>query len=385
MRKVLCGLLLLLAATLALWLVILDRQGRLVWDHWDEVKRGILYRSGQLTSAQLAQAVKRYDIRTVVNLQWPGDEMVEERSLAASLGVDFVNLPMPGDGFGEEWEFREILQILDDPARRPVLVHCARGTCRTGAAVGIYRLERDGWTLDDVATEMRRQTYRAGWLPGYIYALAKNKPALAGAGPSGSKTETGGERRALRRPPVSSETAEVGAMRRQAARLRTFRWDLPAHRVFTLGSRTWARLAIVALGLGFVITGADNLDLGPIEARLGLASREHFGPLGQVLGYWAPDLWPAEVLPSRALSLLQPVGESSSGAVRWPAAIAGVLAGLILVKGMARRQGKARGGIRRSLLVRNHRIDRSLGRHRGRLDPGTGHDCRDRADHDPRA
>ena len=83
---------------------------------------------------------------------------------------------MPGDGFGEEWQFREILKITDDPHRRPVLVHCARGTCRTGAAVALYRFERDGWTLEDVATEMRRQTYHYGWLPGYVYAMAKNKP-----------------------------------------------------------------------------------------------------------------------------------------------------------------------------------------------------------------
>ena len=33
--------------------------------------------------------------------------------------------------------------------------------------------------IDDVAVEMRRQTYRYGWLPGYIYAMAKNKPASA--------------------------------------------------------------------------------------------------------------------------------------------------------------------------------------------------------------
>jgi hypothetical protein len=183
MRKVLWGIIPLLAAALAAWLVVLDRQGRLVWDHWDEVKRGILYRSGQLTSAQLTRAVEQYNIRTVINLQWPGEEMVEERALASALGVDFVNFPMPGDGFGEEWEFREILKILDDPERRPALVHCARGTCRTGAAVAIYRLERDGWTLDDVAAEMRRQTYRTGWLPGYIYAVAKNKPAAAGPRP----------------------------------------------------------------------------------------------------------------------------------------------------------------------------------------------------------
>jgi protein tyrosine/serine phosphatase len=183
MRKLLYGLLFLAVAVPAGWLIVLDRQGRLVWDHWDEAKRGVLYRSGQLTGDQLTAAIKRHGIRTVINLQMPGDELAAERDLCARLGVDFVNLPMPGDGFGEEWQFREILKITDDPQRRPAVVHCARGTCRTGAAVAIYRFERDGWTLEDVATEMRRQTYRYGWLPGYIFAMAKNKPALAGPRP----------------------------------------------------------------------------------------------------------------------------------------------------------------------------------------------------------
>jgi protein-tyrosine phosphatase len=183
MRKVIFGLIPVAAALLAAWLVVLDRQGRLVWDHWDEAKRGVLYRSGQLTRDQLTEAVRRHNIRTVVNLQMPGPEMDAERALAARLKVDFVNLPMPGDGFGEEWQFREILKIVDDPARRPVLVHCARGTCRTGAAVAFYRFERDGWTIDDVAVEMRRQTYKYGWLPGYMYAMAKNKPSSSGPRP----------------------------------------------------------------------------------------------------------------------------------------------------------------------------------------------------------
>src|SRR5262249_10887644 len=137
----------------------------------------------QLSGDQLTEAVKRHRIRTVINLQLPGPELDAERALAARLGVDFVNLPMPGDGFGEEWQFREILRIVDQPEHRPVLVHCARGTCRTGGAVAMYRFERDGWTIDDVAVEMRRQTYRYGWLPGYMYAMARNKPTL-GASPA---------------------------------------------------------------------------------------------------------------------------------------------------------------------------------------------------------
>ena len=164
------------AAALAIWLTVEIRRDRVVWDHWDVVKPGVLYRSGQLRPEQLAAAVKRYGLRTVVNFQVPSSRVKAERELARKLGVDFMNLPMPGDGFGQEAQFREVLKACDDPSRRPVLVHCARGTCRTGAAAALYRFERDGWTVDDVAAEMERQTYRDGWLTGYLYAMVKSKP-----------------------------------------------------------------------------------------------------------------------------------------------------------------------------------------------------------------
>jgi protein tyrosine phosphatase (PTP) superfamily phosphohydrolase (DUF442 family) len=178
MRKILLGLIILVCVAVASWMIVLDRQNRLHWDHWDVVKPGILYRSGQLSSTQLTEAVRRYAIRTVVNFQLPGMEMETERALAGKLGIGFVNLPMPGDGFGEEAQFRKVLEVIDDPERRPVLVHCARGTCRTGSAVALYRFERDGWTIQDVAAEMKRQTYRDGYIPGYIYAMVKTKPSL---------------------------------------------------------------------------------------------------------------------------------------------------------------------------------------------------------------
>jgi protein tyrosine/serine phosphatase len=158
------------------WATVESRQNRLVWDHFDVVKHGVLYRSGQLLPEQLRAAVERYGIRTVISFQYPGDIVESERATARALGIDFMNLPMTGDGFGKESQFREVLKATDDPDRRPVLVHCARGTCRTGSAVALYRFERDGWTIDDVSAEMKRQSYRDGWIPGYIYNMVSNRP-----------------------------------------------------------------------------------------------------------------------------------------------------------------------------------------------------------------
>lgn len=167
---------LFLLGVVATTLALRTNWDAIAWDHFDVVKQGVLYRSGQLTDTQLEAAVQRYGIRTVVNFLRPGRDVERERALARRLGVDFLSLPMPGDGFGREEQFRAVLESIDDPERRPVLVHCARGTCRTGAAVALYRYERDGWTVEDVAAEMKRQTYRQGWLAGYVYQMVRQRP-----------------------------------------------------------------------------------------------------------------------------------------------------------------------------------------------------------------
>ena len=171
------ALVVVVVATVGTWLGIETRRNRLVWDHFDVVKPNILYRSGQLNSDQLTAAIQRYGIKTVVNFQRTSPQVTRERLLARQMGVDFLNLPMTGDGFGHEPQFREVLKACDDPARRPILIHCARGTCRTGAATALYRFERDGWTIDDVSAEMERQSYKDGWLPGYVYEMVANRPS----------------------------------------------------------------------------------------------------------------------------------------------------------------------------------------------------------------
>ena len=150
----------------------------LIWDRFDTVKPGVLYRSGQLSEGQLREAIKRYGIRTVVNFQVKDKSVEQESAIAKELGISFLNLPMPGDGFGQEEQFREVLKAVDNPDQRPLLIHCARGTCRTGAAVALYRFERDGWSIDDVSDEMLRQSYKPGWLSGYIYGMLDRTPNM---------------------------------------------------------------------------------------------------------------------------------------------------------------------------------------------------------------
>lgn len=111
------------------------------------------------------------------------------------------------------------------------------------------------------------------------------------------------------------------------------------------------RFAVLGISLllaaGFVVLGGGSLDLGPDEARLGLAAGERLGPFGQVFGGWEPALWPGTVAPS----LIWAWGEGgfpTAASVRWPAVIAGIATGLILARRVLNTFG-TRAGVLMSL------------------------------------
>ncbi len=134
---------------------------RLAPKHWLTVTPGVLYRSGQLDPAQLAQVVDRYGIRTVVNLRAEheyvrSDWYAQEVATLAALGVAHVDLPMqagfpPSDEVLARW-----LDLLDDPVARPVLVHCEHGVIRTGIMVGLYEVEKLGLAVADARARFER-------------------------------------------------------------------------------------------------------------------------------------------------------------------------------------------------------------------------------------
>jgi hypothetical protein len=125
-----------------------------------------------------------------------------------------------------------------------------------------------------------------------------------------------------------------------AVRLRKLRFD-PTRAA--RGSDLGVLGAVLALLAGvFVLIGAGNRDLGPIESKLGLAAGAGLQPLGQVYGGWEPGLWPLPVALSSAWAWAEG-GWPTSAAVRWPAALAGVASGLILARSMARALGPRAG------------------------------------------
>jgi protein tyrosine/serine phosphatase len=174
--------LIVLAALLLLaGLAVLDGWRQSSWDNFGVVEPGRIYRSGRLRPAQLRAAIESYGLRTVVNLSAhddrPGD--VEEESLVRERGLTYLGETWPGDGVVPPEKLRWVAGVLADPAKQPILVHCARGTYRTGAAIASVRILRQGWSLESARGEMERYGFDPAKQPGLaelIEGLARSAP-----------------------------------------------------------------------------------------------------------------------------------------------------------------------------------------------------------------
>jgi hypothetical protein len=135
------------------------------------IEPGRVYRSGQLTAAGFDEAVRRFGLRTIINLQddYPDPDIyrsflnrdtVKESDLCAQLGVRFVCIcpdliSRREVGVGHPAAIDEFRAIMDDPASYPVLLHCKAGLHRTGCLAAVYRMEYQGWTPSEAYHELK--------------------------------------------------------------------------------------------------------------------------------------------------------------------------------------------------------------------------------------
>jgi len=132
---------------------------------------GKVYRSGCLTAEGFRDAIKKYNIKTVINLQEEAQDpdlpttyfnsrRVREsevcRSLGANLEFVFVDL-VPAEQVGTQRPagIDHFLQIMDNPANYPVLIHCKAGLHRTGVLSAVYRMEYQRWQPLEAWHELR--------------------------------------------------------------------------------------------------------------------------------------------------------------------------------------------------------------------------------------
>ena len=132
-----------------------------------------LYRSAQPTAEGMTNLVA-LGIKTVVNLRdnhSDSDEIGDLTLKARRIEIFTANMT---DKYVDEF-----LSIVDDTNAVPVLVHCQHGADRTGTMCAMYRILREGWTVDDAIDEMKNggYGYHSVWgnLPRFIRKSAEKR------------------------------------------------------------------------------------------------------------------------------------------------------------------------------------------------------------------
>jgi protein tyrosine phosphatase (PTP) superfamily phosphohydrolase (DUF442 family) len=109
-----------------------------------------LYRSAQ-PSVEGMKNLKAMGIETVINLR----SFHSDRDEIGDTGLAYEHIHMKA-WYAEEEDAVKFLQIVTNPKRSPVLVHCQHGADRTGTMCALYRIVVQGWTKEEALKEMMK-------------------------------------------------------------------------------------------------------------------------------------------------------------------------------------------------------------------------------------
>lgn len=133
--------------------------------HFAVVERGVLLRAGQPHVRDLEAIRTKHGLGAVFcargGTRHPlrGRWFRKQRAWCAAHGVHLEHVPFSDAKRPEVNVFDRFLALVDDQARRPVLVHCEQGFHRTGVLCAAYRLAISGWSVPQTLEEMSQHGF----------------------------------------------------------------------------------------------------------------------------------------------------------------------------------------------------------------------------------
>jgi protein tyrosine phosphatase (PTP) superfamily phosphohydrolase (DUF442 family) len=139
--------------------LLLGAAGFVAWNlatgNFHTVRPGRVFRSGQMRAGDLANKIRTHAIRTVLNLRGshPEDAWYRaERSAVLAAGVTEVDMALSSCEWMSRDQLRMLMRVLET-CEYPVLIHCWRGSERTGLVSALTELLRPEGTLDDARSQ----------------------------------------------------------------------------------------------------------------------------------------------------------------------------------------------------------------------------------------
>ena len=149
---------------IAVLAVVLIGTGKYVYDrhinhNFMAITEGKVYKSGVIPPDEIADYVKKYHIKSIVDLRFPGTgddvnnpevpaELTAEKEAIAKIpGVNYFN--DGSDQVPKQENLDKFFKIMDNQDNYPVLIHCYHGIGRAQMYSAIYRIEYEGFSNED--------------------------------------------------------------------------------------------------------------------------------------------------------------------------------------------------------------------------------------------
>ena len=149
-------------------LLVLVGTGKYVYDrhinhNFMTITEGKVYKSGVIPPDEIADYVKKYHIKSIVDLRFPGtgDDVnnpevpaeltVEKEAVAKIPGVNYFN--DGSDQVPNQKNLDIFFKIMDNKDNYPVLIHCFHGIGRAQMYSAIYRIEYEGFSNEEARSK----------------------------------------------------------------------------------------------------------------------------------------------------------------------------------------------------------------------------------------
>lgn len=133
--------------------------------NFETITEGKVYKSGVIPPNEIEDYVKKYKIKSIVDLRFPGtadlvnnpeipEELTAEQEAVAKIpGVTYFN--NGSDQVPKQENLDTFFKIMDNKENYPVLIHCYHGVGRAEMYSAIYRIEYEGMDKDEARTSTR--------------------------------------------------------------------------------------------------------------------------------------------------------------------------------------------------------------------------------------
>jgi len=152
-------------AVLVIIIIAKNNYDMYVAHNFEVISEGKVFKSGALPPDDIDDYVKKYNIKSIVDLRFPGtadlennpespSELNAEKEAVEKIkGVNYFNIG--SDQVPQQHNLDAFFKVMDNQENYPVLIHCYHGVGRAEMYSAIYRIEYENMDRD-VAREKTR-------------------------------------------------------------------------------------------------------------------------------------------------------------------------------------------------------------------------------------